>query len=379
MRPNLAKPRKRKFSLFRGRWIDLGASHSGQNKGSLIVVVELFKQSACAREALDVPKIAPATGGLAVRQQSLVPRHHRCPGRRIDAVRTVPFAIEPRDVDQAIVDFFEQSLISSLIHERAADIDEVPLDVAALDHGFDLGVVGRRAGDDGDAERLACRRHEGIALGGGEHTSPRDEHEFFARRAPPTATAERQAGDQATGRSAQKFAARAWAHRGASSVSAAMASTRPLPGAQPIETCVPAGRPRPAGRRHQISAPDDNRLLMAATSPKYTTSSTVPGNPGASPSSRRMNSGRTSNAARVPTATPVPATPKSAAPRSATASSAVSRTMARTVPSIRLESPKKPATNVLTGVSYRVSAVPTCSIRPSRMMAMRSDRTRASS
>src|SRR6266545_4860907 len=128
-----------------------------------------------------------------------------------------------------------------------------------------------------------------------------------------------------------------------------------------------ASRPGAAFCRYTVSRPHSVSTMYWVATPTYACSTTVPSSALAWPAPSSIFSGL------IPTATS-PLRPASASGRTRTSGPCRRRTVSEpfTVPAIRFETPRKPATKAVAGVSYNSVGVPSCSMWPWFMTAIRS-------
>ena len=143
--------------------IDLVHRHAIGDQREFEIVRRVVAHGARAGEFLDVPPVGPALGLVAVLEDvGAVADDRRVDRRRKDIGRAHLLGIF-RAVDDLVVDLLDQLHLRGADRVLAADLGDVPLDVARIDHRAQLAEVGRARLDDLDAVLLLVGRKERLA------------------------------------------------------------------------------------------------------------------------------------------------------------------------------------------------------------------------
>ena len=132
-----------------------------------------------ARKRLEIEEVRPRARRLAGAERVLVVTDDERVVEAAHVVRTHEARIDLAFLDDRIVDGLQQPLLGGGHREVALDIDDVPIDVAALDHRLELPVVCRSVDLHHRSGHLLERLHPGFHLGVLRGAAPGGEHHLL--------------------------------------------------------------------------------------------------------------------------------------------------------------------------------------------------------
>ena len=144
--------------------VDLVDRHVVGQQRELQVVGGIVAHGPRAGERLRVPELRPRLGVIALGVLLGAVGQHRRVVDGADAVLVDHLGEDALGVDGLVVERLQEVVLHAGDDVEIAHVDQIPLDVAALDHRLELAVVGRAGLDDLDAGLLLERLEHRLAL-----------------------------------------------------------------------------------------------------------------------------------------------------------------------------------------------------------------------